>query len=66
MFGVCENYVYKLQALWRWEGDLTPRPHGGGATLKTNDALVRTLSKAMSSRDCSTFFRDATPFAASP
>ena len=38
MFGVTERYVYKLLALRRTTGDLTPKPHGGGAVAKIKDA----------------------------
>ena len=37
MFGVTERYVYKLLALRRTTGDLTPKPHGGGAVAKIKD-----------------------------
>lgn len=37
MFGVTERYLYKLLALRRTTGDLTPRPHGGGAVAKIKD-----------------------------
>jgi transposase len=46
MFGVTERYIYLLMARWRSEGDLTPRPHGGGASLKTIDARVAALVEA--------------------
>jgi transposase len=34
LFGVTERYVYKLLRLRKEAGDLTPRPHGGGAKTK--------------------------------
>ena len=34
LFGVTERYVYKLLRLSDEAGDLSPRPHGGGAKPK--------------------------------
>lgn len=37
MFGVSERYLYKLLALRRTTGDITPKPHGGGAVAKIKE-----------------------------
>jgi transposase len=42
-FGVHESYIYKLLRQRRQTGDLAPRPHGGGASAKLNEAQLLTL-----------------------
>ena len=37
-FSVSERYVYQLLKLRRTLGDLAPRPHGGGAPAKLDEA----------------------------
>lgn len=45
MFGVHESYIYKLLRQRRETGDLSPLPHGGGATLKLDKAGLDVLKK---------------------
>lgn len=45
MFGVHESYIYKLLRQRRETGDLSPLPHGGGATLKLDEAGLCVLKK---------------------
>lgn len=45
MFGVHESYLYKLLRQRRETGDLSPLPHGGGATLKLAETGLRVLEK---------------------
>src|SRR5262249_12508060 len=44
LFGVSELYVYQLLKLRRETGDLSPLPHGGGATLKLDEAKFLELA----------------------
>lgn len=37
MFSVSERYIYKLLSLREKRGDLSPRPHGGGAHPKLSE-----------------------------
>lgn len=43
IFEVTERYVYKLLKLRRETGDISPRPHGGGAVAKLDEAKRRDL-----------------------
>jgi len=45
MFGVHESYIYKLLRQRRETGDLSPLPHGGGATLKLDEVGLGVLEK---------------------
>lgn len=47
LFGVTERYVYKLLKLHRDTGDLTPRPHGGGAKAKLTEKKRLKLAALM-------------------
>src|SRR5215510_16555018 len=44
LFGVSERYVYQLLKLRHETGDLSPLPHGGGATLKLDEAKLLELA----------------------
>ena len=44
VFGVSERYVYQLLKLRREIGDLSPLPHGGGAPLKLDEAILLELA----------------------
>jgi transposase len=44
IFRVTQRYVYKLLAIRRETGDLTPRPHGGGATAKLDERQLGKLA----------------------
>lgn len=44
-FGVHESFIYKLLRQRRETGDLSPWPHGGGATAKLDDAQLHVLAK---------------------
>jgi transposase len=50
MFNVTERYVYKLLALRRESGDLTPQPHGGGAVAKLDEERLLKLAELVASR----------------
>jgi len=50
MFGVTERYVYKLLQLYRQTGDLSPRPPGGGAVAKLNQARLLKLAELIADR----------------
>ncbi len=67
MFSITERYVYKLLALRREGGDLTPRPNNGGAVAKLDeqrllklaelvaaqpDATLQELCQMINRRDC--------------
>ncbi|MDQ3253982.1 MAG: helix-turn-helix domain-containing protein [Acidobacteriota bacterium] len=54
LFDVSERYVYQLLKLRRETGDLAPRPHGGGAAPKLDEAKLRTLAELVAA------FPDAT------
>jgi len=45
IYHVTERYVYKLLALRRETDDLTPRPHGGGAVAKLDEARLMKLAE---------------------
>lgn len=45
MFGVHESYLYKLLRQRHETGDLSPLPHGGGATRKLDDVGLGVLKK---------------------
>src|SRR5258706_4952846 len=45
LFGVSERYVYQLLKLQRETGDLSPRPHGGGAPAKLTEARLLKLAE---------------------
>ncbi len=53
-FGVHESFIYKLLRQRRETGDLSPLPHGGGATAKLDDAKLNVLDQLV------TEFPDAT------
>ena len=44
-FGVHESFIYKLLRQRRETGDLSPWPHGGGATAKLDDAQLNVLDQ---------------------
>ena len=44
-FGVHESFIYKLLRQRRGTGDLSPWPHGGGATAKLDDAQLNILDQ---------------------
>lgn len=44
LFAVSERYVYQLLKLRRETGDVAPRPHGGGAALKLDEAALLALA----------------------
>ena len=44
LFSVSERYVYQLLKLRRETGDLSPLPHGGGATPKLDEAKLLELA----------------------
>jgi len=44
-FGVHESFIYKLLRQRRETGDLSPLPHGGGATAKLDDAQLNMLNQ---------------------
>jgi len=44
-FGVHESFIYKLLRQRRETGDLSPLPHGGGATAKLDDAQLNILNQ---------------------
>jgi transposase len=50
MFNVSERYVYKLLALRRETGDLTPRPHGGGAVAKLVEKRLLKLAELVAAQ----------------
>lgn len=50
LFGVSERYVYQLLKLQRETGDLTPRPHGGGAPAKLTEARLLKLVELVADR----------------
>ena len=50
LFGVTERYVYKLLKLQRETGDLAPRPPGGGAVAKLNEARLLRLAELVAQR----------------
>jgi len=45
MFSITERYVYKLLALRREGGDLTPRPNNGGAVAKLDEQRLLKLAE---------------------
>lgn len=45
MFSITERYVYKLLALRREGGDLTPRPNKGGAVAKLDEQRLVKLAE---------------------
>lgn len=44
-FGVHESFIYKLLRQRRETDDLSPLPHGGGATAKLDDAQLNKLNQ---------------------
>lgn len=44
-FGVHESFIYKLLRQRRETGDLSPWPHGGGATAKLDNAQLNILNQ---------------------
>jgi transposase len=44
-FSVSERYVYSLLQLRRTSGELAPRPHGGGAPAKLDEAMRLQLAE---------------------
>ncbi len=50
LFAVSERYVYQLLKLQRETGDLTPRPHGGGATAKLTEGRLLKLVELVADR----------------
>ncbi len=46
-FEVDTNTVFNLVRLARQTGQLAPRPHGGGARAKVDEAMRRTLADAV-------------------
>jgi len=45
LFGVTERYIYKLLKLRQETGDLTPRPHGGGAKAKMDEKRLLKMAQ---------------------
>lgn len=54
LFGVHESFIYKLLRQRRKTGDLSPRPHGGGATLKLKPAALRHLGRLLTEQSDAT------------
>jgi len=50
VFGVTERYVYKLLKLHRESGDLSPRPHGGGAEAKLDEERLLKLAELVAKK----------------
>jgi transposase len=44
LFGVHESFLYKLLRQKRERGDITPLPHGGGASAKLTESALLTLT----------------------
>jgi len=54
LFGVHESFIYKLLRQRRRTGDLSPRPHGGGAELKLKPVAVRHLARLLTEQSDAT------------
>ncbi len=54
LFGVHESFIYKLLRQRRKTGDLSPRPHGGGAALKLKPAALRHLQRLLTEQSDAT------------
>jgi transposase len=45
IFGISERFIYKLLRLRREEGNIAPRPHGGGARAKLDEKKRQVLNE---------------------
>jgi transposase len=56
MFSVTQRYVYKLLVLRRQTGDLSPRPHAGGATAKLDAQRLLKLAELVTAQPDATLY----------